>query len=76
MLDIEDSATRGLGRLDAGRDDPGRGTTRAVRPDLFVEHGTGVLGDRVEARDLTEVVVARAQQAALILHSSRFLVPV
>jgi hypothetical protein len=73
---LEDSRTRGLGRLAAGRDDPRRGTTRAVRPDLFVEHGTGVSGNRVEARDTIEVVVSRAQESALILHSSPSLVPV
>ena len=45
---------------------------RAMVVGIFVEHAAGVLGDGVEARDTTEVVVARAQEAALILHSSRY----
>jgi hypothetical protein len=39
---------------------------------IFVEHAAGVLGDGVEARATTEVVVARAHEAAQILHSSRY----
>jgi len=45
---------------------------RAMVVGIFVEHAAGVLGDGVEARDTTEVVVARAKEAALILHSSRY----
>ena len=45
---------------------------RAMVVGIFVEHAAGVLGDGVEARDTTEVVVARAQEAAQILHSSRY----
>jgi hypothetical protein len=45
---------------------------RAMVVGIFVEHAAGVLGDGVEARDTAEVVVARAQEAAQILHSSRY----
>ena len=39
---------------------------RAMVVGIFVEHAAGVLGDGIEARDTTEVVVARAQEAAQI----------
>jgi AcrR family transcriptional regulator len=45
---------------------------RAMVVGIFVEHATGVLGDGVEVRDTAEVVVTRAQEAAQILHSSRY----
>jgi AcrR family transcriptional regulator len=45
---------------------------RAMLVGIFVEHAAGVLGDGVEDRDAAEVMVSRAEEAAEILHSSRF----
>jgi TetR/AcrR family transcriptional regulator, cholesterol catabolism regulator len=45
---------------------------RAMIVGIFVEHAAGVLGDGVEDRDTTAVMVSRAEEAAQILHSSRF----
>jgi AcrR family transcriptional regulator len=46
---------------------------RAMLVGIFVEHAAGVLGDGVEERDTAAVMVSRAQEAAAILHSSRFV---
>jgi AcrR family transcriptional regulator len=45
---------------------------RAMLVGIFVEHAAGVLGDGVEDRETADVMVSRAEEAAQILHSSRF----
>ena len=45
---------------------------RAMLVGIFVEHAAGVLGDGVEDRETEAVMISRAEEAAKILHSSRF----
>jgi AcrR family transcriptional regulator len=45
---------------------------RAMLVGIFVEHAAGVLGDGVEDRETADVMISRAEEAAEILHSSRF----